>query len=77
MHWAALGVYFKAISWALAIYILAKGVAKSHAGATQSPTQFVATVKTDTVNPDSTSGSYGAGEMHVNTASGDIWIRYE
>jgi O-antigen/teichoic acid export membrane protein len=28
VHWAALGVYFKAISWALAIYILAKGVAK-------------------------------------------------
>jgi len=55
---------------------VAKGVAKSHAGATQSPTQFVATVKTDTVNPDSTSGSYGAGEMHVNTSTGDIWIRF-
>ena len=41
------------------------------------PLQFVTTVKTDNVNPDSTSGSYGAGEMHVNTASGDIWIRYE
>ena len=41
------------------------------------PLQFVTTVKTDTVNPDSTSGSYGAGEMHVNTTSGEIWIRFE
>jgi len=41
------------------------------------PLQFVTTVKTEDVNPSSTSGSYGAGEMHVNTASGDIWIRYE
>ena len=40
------------------------------------PTQFVTTVKTDTVNPDSTSGSYGAGEMHVNTSTGEIWIRF-
>ena len=41
-----------------------------------SPTQFVTTVKTDTVNPDDTSGSYGAGEMHVNTSTGEIWIRF-
>ena len=40
------------------------------------PLQFVTTVKTDTVNPDATSGSYGAGEMHVNTDSGEIWIRF-
>jgi len=40
------------------------------------PLQFVSTVKTDTVNPDTTSGSYGAGEMHVNTTSGEIWIRF-
>ena len=40
------------------------------------PLQFVTTVKTETVNPNSTSGSYGAGEMHVNTTTGDIWIRY-
>ena len=40
------------------------------------PTSFVTTVKTDTVNPNTTSGSYGAGEMHVNTSTGDIWIRF-
>jgi len=40
------------------------------------PLQFVTTVKTDTVNPSSESGSYGAGEMHVNTDSGEIWIRF-
>ena len=40
------------------------------------PLQFVTTVKTDTVNPDTTSGSYGAGEMHVNTSTGEIWIRF-
>jgi len=55
---------------------VAKGVAKSHTGAAQGPTSFVTTVKTDTVNPDTTSGSYGAGEMHVNTTSGEIWIRF-
>ena len=40
------------------------------------PTSFVTTVKTDTVNPNSTSGSYGAGEMHVNTSTGEIWVRF-
>jgi len=40
------------------------------------PLQFVTTVKTETVNPNTTSGSYGAGEMHVNTSTGDIWIRF-
>tara|TARA_B100000900_G_scaffold407034_1_gene419035 strand:- start:16 stop:1074 length:1059 start_codon:yes stop_codon:yes gene_type:complete len=44
--------------------------------AATTPTQFVTTVKTDTVNPSSTSGSYGAGEMHVNTSTGEIWIRF-
>ena len=48
---------------------------KTHSGAAQAPTQFVTTVKTEAVNPSSTSGSYGAGEMHVNTSTGDIWIR--
>ena len=28
IHWAALGMYFKAVSWALVIYILAKGSSK-------------------------------------------------
>ena len=41
------------------------------------PTQFVTTVKTDTKNPSTDSGSYGAGEMHVNTSTGEIWIRFE
>jgi len=54
-------------------------VAKSvgHDVGAVTPLQFVTTVKTDTVNPSSESGSYGAGEMHVNTDSGDIWIRFE
>ena len=52
---------------------VAKGVKDTADAIT--PLQFVTTVKTDTVNPDSTSGSYGAGEMHVNTTSGEIWIR--
>jgi len=53
-------------------------VAKSvgHDVGAVTPLQFVSTVKTDTVNPDTTSGSYGAGEMHVNTSTGDIWIRF-
>ena len=53
---------------------VAKGV--NHNATSITPLQFVTTVKTDTVNPDTTSGSYGAGEMHVNTSTGDIWIRY-
>ena len=54
-------------------------VAKSlgHDVGTVTPLQFVTTVKTDTVNPSSESGSYGAGEMHVNTDSGEILIRFE
>ena len=55
---------------------VAKGVAKSHIGAAQGPTSFVTTVKTEAVNPNTTSGSYGAGEMHVNTTTGEIWIRF-
>ena len=52
------------------------GESVAHNASSIEPNQFVATVKTQTVNPDSTSGSYGAGEMHVNTSTGDIWIRY-
>jgi len=55
---------------------VAKNMGKANTGAANSPTQFVSTVKTDTVNPGTTSGSYGAGEMHVNTSTGDIWIRF-
>jgi hypothetical protein len=55
---------------------VAKNVGKTHSGAAQAPTQFVTTVKTEAVNPSSTSGSYGAGEMHVNTSTGEIWIRF-
>jgi hypothetical protein len=44
--------------------------------AATTPLQFVTTVKTDATNPDTTSGSYGAGEMHVNTTTGEIWIRF-
>ena len=54
---------------------VAKSISSVRTEAT-APTQFVTTVKTDTVNPDTTSGSYGAGEMHVNTSTGEIWIRF-
>ena len=53
---------------------VAKGV--NHNATSITPLQFVTTVKTDTVNPDTTSGSYGAGEMHVNTDTGEVWIRF-
>ena len=56
-------------------WAVGKSLSVSRTEAT-SPTQFVTTVKTDAVNPDSTSGSYGAGEMHVNTSTGEIWIRF-
>ena len=52
-----------------------KSLASNRTAAT-SPTQFVTTVKTDSVNPSSESGSYGAGEMHVNTSTGEIWVRF-
>ena len=55
---------------------VAQNMGKTHTGAAQAPTQFVTTVKTDSVNPNDTSGSYGAGEMHVNTTTGEIWIRF-
>ena len=43
---------------------------------TVTPLHFVTTVKLDDSNPSSTTGEFGAGEMLVNTASGDIWIRF-
>ena len=49
---------------------VAQNMGKTNNGATNSPTQFVTTVKTATVNPSTDSGSYGAGEMHVNTSTG-------
>ena len=52
---------------------VAKTIAKDATAIT--PLQYVTTVKKDTSNPDTTSGSYGAGEMQVNTSTGDIWIR--
>ena len=55
---------------------VAKNMGKTNTGAANSPSSFVTTVKTDTVNPDTTSGSYGAGEMHVNTSTGEIWVRF-
>jgi len=54
---------------------VAKAVDVGRQAAT-TPLQFVTTVKTDATNPDTTSGSYGAGEMHVNTTTGEIWIRF-
>ena len=53
---------------------VAKGIHDTVTAVT--PLQFVSTVKTEAVNPDATSGSYGAGEMHVNTTTGEIWIRF-
>ena len=60
---------------------VAKSIAKSHIGAAQGAHQFVTTVGVAANNPQTdagvaVSGSYGAGEMHVNTTSGEIWIRF-
>ena len=53
---------------------VAKGIQDTVTAVT--PLQFVSTVKTEAVNPNTTSGSYGAGEMHVNTTTGEIWVRF-
>ena len=52
-------------------WAVAKGVAKSHTGAAQDETQYITTVQSSTDSPDSTSGSYGVGEMWLDTNSND------
>jgi len=53
---------------------VAKGVATNATAVT--PEQFVVTVNTATGDPHlTTSGSYGIGEMHINTDTEEIFIR--
>ena len=55
---------------------VARGV--NHNASSATPLQFVTTVKATGAHPSNTkSGSYGAGEMQVNTTTGDIWIRVD
>lgn len=55
-------------------WAVSKNVAADASGAT--PEQFVVTTHLATSDPDIViSGSYGVGEMHVNTATEEIFIR--
>jgi hypothetical protein len=55
-------------------WAVAKTVAADASGAT--PGQFVVTTQLATSDPDIViSGSYGVGEMHINTATEEIFIR--
>ena len=54
-------------------WAVAKGVAEGQTAVT--PLQFVTTTTLNTTAPDATSGSYGVGEMWVETDTQDIYIR--
>ena len=54
-------------------WAVAKGVASDAAAVT--PTSYVTTVTTANHNPNTDSGSYGDGEMWINTSDEEIWVR--
>ena len=54
-------------------WAVAKGVAANAAAVT--PTSYVTTVTTANHNPNTDSGSYGDGEMWINTSDEEIWVR--
>ena len=54
-------------------WAVAKSVAEGQTAVT--PLQFVTTTTLNTTAPDATSGSYGVGEMWVETDTQDIYIR--
>ena len=56
-------------------WAVAKGVAKSAAGLAQTHLQYIATVGASAVAPNATSGSYGVGEMWIETDTQDIFVR--
>ena len=54
-------------------WAVAKGVASD--GTAVTPTSYVTTTTTANHNPNTDSGSYGSGEMWVNTTDEEIWVR--
>ena len=56
-------------------WAVAKGVASDAAAVT--PTSYVTTVTTANHNPNTDSGSYGDGEMWINTSDEEIWVVVE
>ena len=54
-------------------WAVAKGVASD--GTAVTPTAYVSTITTANHNPNTDSGSYGSGEMWVNTTDEEIWVR--
>ena len=54
-------------------WAVAKGVAAD--GTAVTPTSYVTTVTTANHNPNTDSGSYGDGEMWINTSDEEIWVR--
>ena len=54
-------------------WAVAKGVASDATAVT--PTSYVTTVTTANHNPNTDSGSYGDGEMWINTSDEEIWVR--
>ena len=54
-------------------WAVAKGVASD--GTAVTPTSYVTTTTTANHNPNTDSGSYGSGEMWINTTDEEIWVR--
>ena len=54
-------------------WAVGKGVASD--GTAVTPTAYVSTIITANHNPNTDSGSYGSGEMWVNTTDEEVWIR--
>ena len=54
-------------------WAVAKGVASD--GTAVTPTAYVSTITTANHSPNTDSGSYGSGEMWVNTTDEEIWVR--
>ena len=54
-------------------WAVGKGVASD--GTAVTPTAYVTTTTTANHNPNTDSGSYGSGEMWVNTTDEEIWVR--
>jgi uncharacterized protein YbjQ (UPF0145 family) len=54
-------------------WAVGKGVASD--GTAVTPTAYVTTTTTANHNPNTDSGSYGSGEMWINTTDEEIWVR--
>ena len=54
-------------------WAVGKGVAAD--GTAVTPTAYITTTTTANHNPNTDSGSYGSGEMWINTSDEEIWVR--